>query len=118
VPDGSAVAEGPEDEGTGILKGPVEMTAEDLADEEWGPVKEKKKDKKGKGKRSKQPEEDEDKDGRFFRSFSQECSDASAQRRTSLRLLQRSLLHHRRTMMTTMLKNQDQKFSPRRRRRS
>jgi len=32
-------------------KQPVEVTAEDLADEEWGPVKEKKKkDKKGKKK--------------------------------------------------------------------
>lgn len=28
----------------------IEVTAEDLADEEWGPVKEKKKDKKGKKK--------------------------------------------------------------------
>ncbi|KAF8803929.1 hypothetical protein BYT27DRAFT_7259912 [Phlegmacium glaucopus] len=33
-------------------KKPIEVTAEDLADEEWGPVKEKKKkDKKGKGKK-------------------------------------------------------------------
>ncbi|KAF8169499.1 hypothetical protein BJ912DRAFT_933806 [Pholiota molesta] len=35
-------------------KKPVEVTAEDLADEEWGPVKEKKKDKKGKSKKGKQ----------------------------------------------------------------
>ena len=31
-------------------KGPVQMTAEELADEEWGPVKDKKKGKKGKKK--------------------------------------------------------------------
>lgn len=38
----------------------MEVTAEDLADEEWGPVKEKKKkDKKGKGKKGKQEDEDE-----------------------------------------------------------
>lgn len=36
-------------DGTG--KQPVEVTAEDLADEEWGPVKDKKKDKKGKSKK-------------------------------------------------------------------
>ncbi|KAF8966419.1 hypothetical protein BDZ97DRAFT_1903742 [Flammula alnicola] len=40
-------------------KKPVEVTAEDLADEEWGPVHEKKKEKKGKGKKGKQEEEDE-----------------------------------------------------------
>lgn len=46
-------------------KGPVEMTAEELADEEWGPVKEKgKKGKKGKGKKGKAvDDEDEDKPG-------------------------------------------------------
>ena len=40
----------------------MEMTAEDLADEEWGPVKEKgKKGKKGKGKKGKaQADEDEE----------------------------------------------------------
>jgi hypothetical protein len=33
-------------------KAPIEVTAEDLADEEWGPVKEKsKKGKGGKGKK-------------------------------------------------------------------
>ena len=31
-----------------VDKGPVQMTAEELADEEWGPVKDKKKGKKGK----------------------------------------------------------------------
>ncbi|KAL0066009.1 eukaryotic translation initiation factor 5B [Marasmius tenuissimus] len=43
-------------------KKPVEVTADDLADEEWGPVKEKgKKGKKGKGKkaRNEEPEEEE-----------------------------------------------------------
>lgn len=34
-------------------KGPIEVTAEDLADEEWGPVKDK-KGKKGKGKKAKE----------------------------------------------------------------
>lgn len=35
-------------------KKPVQVTAEDLADEEWGPIKEKvKKVKKGKGKKGK-----------------------------------------------------------------
>lgn len=38
-------------DGEVLSKQPVEVTAEDLADEEWGPVKEKKKkDKKGKKK--------------------------------------------------------------------
>jgi translation initiation factor 5B len=42
-------------------KKPVEVTAEDLADEEWGPVKEKvKKGKKGKGKKAKAQDESED----------------------------------------------------------
>ncbi|KAF8898156.1 hypothetical protein CPB84DRAFT_1167176 [Gymnopilus junonius] len=42
-------------------KRPVEVTAEDLADEEWGPVKEKKKkDKKGKGKQGKKEEEEDE----------------------------------------------------------
>lgn len=44
-------------------KGPVQVTADDLADEEWGPVKEKKKgkkDKKKKGKAAKDEEEDEE----------------------------------------------------------
>lgn len=38
------------------------MTAEELADEEWGPVKEKggKKGKKGKGKKAKDDDEDEE----------------------------------------------------------
>lgn len=58
VPDGSVVAEGSDGEGVSASKGPIEVTAEDLADEEWGPVKEKnKKDKKGKGKKSKQQDE-------------------------------------------------------------
>lgn len=39
-------------------KAAVQMTPDDLADEEWGPVKEK-KGKKGKGKKAK-PEEPED----------------------------------------------------------
>ncbi|THV00551.1 hypothetical protein K435DRAFT_818286 [Dendrothele bispora CBS 962.96] len=42
-------------------KKPVEMTAEELADEEWGPVKEKgKKGKKGKAKKGKAQEDEED----------------------------------------------------------
>ena len=37
------------------------MTAEELADEEWGPVKEKsKKAKKGKGKKGKKDEDEEE----------------------------------------------------------
>jgi translation initiation factor 5B len=71
VPDGSVVAEEVDGEGVSTPKGAVEVTAEDLADEEWGPVKEKKKkDKKGKGKKSKQQdddEEEEEKDGRLFK---------------------------------------------------
>jgi hypothetical protein len=45
-----------------VAKKPVEVTAEDLADEEWGPVKDKgKKVKKGKGKKGKaQDESDND----------------------------------------------------------
>ena len=59
-------------EGVSILKGAVEVSAEDLADEEWGPVKEKKKkDKKGKGENSKQRNEEEEKEkgGRLFKSI-------------------------------------------------
>jgi len=41
-------------------KQPVEVTAEALAEEEWGPVKEKKKDKKGKGKKGKGIEDEEE----------------------------------------------------------
>ncbi|KAL5637144.1 hypothetical protein ACGC1H_000957 [Rhizoctonia solani] len=45
-------------------KAPVEMTAEDLADEEWGPVKGKKdKGKKGKKKGAAKAEKDEDEGG-------------------------------------------------------
>ncbi|TFK22197.1 hypothetical protein FA15DRAFT_596525 [Coprinopsis marcescibilis] len=41
-------------------KAPVEVTAEDLIDEEWGPVKDKKKkDKKGKSKKSKHDDDEE-----------------------------------------------------------
>lgn len=36
------------------------MTADDLADEEWGPVKEKKKDKKGKKGKKQQADEVEE----------------------------------------------------------
>ncbi|KAJ7229099.1 hypothetical protein GGX14DRAFT_539035 [Mycena pura] len=44
-----------------VSKKPLEMTAEDLADEEWGPVKDKgKKSKKGKAKKGKAQGEDED----------------------------------------------------------
>ena len=35
------------------------MTAEELADEEWGPVKDKKKGKKAKGKKSKAQDDDD-----------------------------------------------------------
>ncbi|CCM01032.1 uncharacterized protein FIBRA_03080 [Fibroporia radiculosa] len=37
---------------------PIQMTAEDLADEEWGPVKDTKKSKKGKGKKGKAHDDD------------------------------------------------------------
>jgi translation initiation factor 5B len=43
-------------------KAPVEVTAEDLADEEWGPVKEKKGKKGKKGKKAAKEEADEDED--------------------------------------------------------
>lgn len=39
----------------------MEVTADDLADEEWGPVKGK-KGKKGKGKKGKAAQDDEDED--------------------------------------------------------
>jgi translation initiation factor 5B len=71
-PDGSAVAEALDGEGVSISKGPVEMTAEDLADEDRGPTTEKKKDKKGKGKKSKRPDEVEhEDDGLFFNKFAE-----------------------------------------------
>ncbi|KAF7967593.1 hypothetical protein HWV62_33719 [Athelia sp. TMB] len=52
----------PEDgEAPAAEKGPVQMTAEELADEEWGPVKEKgKKAKKAKGKKAKVDDEEEE----------------------------------------------------------
>lgn len=55
--------EGSDPEGPGAIKVPVQVTADDLADEEWGPVKQKKKkDKKGKDKKGKSREsEDEEK---------------------------------------------------------
>jgi translation initiation factor 5B len=57
--DDPPVAEG--SDGEAASKKPVEVTAEDLADEEWGPVKEKaKKGKKGKAKKGKVQEESED----------------------------------------------------------
>jgi translation initiation factor 5B len=47
-------------------KAPVEMTAEELADEEWGPVKEKGgKKKKGKGKDKKAAAEEPEDDSEF-----------------------------------------------------
>ncbi|TFK43116.1 hypothetical protein BDQ12DRAFT_596557 [Crucibulum laeve] len=50
-----------EDTAAEVSKGPVQVTADDLADEEWGPVKEKKKkDKKGKGKKGKTVDEEEE----------------------------------------------------------
>ncbi|EUC67517.1 translation initiation factor 5B [Rhizoctonia solani AG-3 Rhs1AP] len=49
---------------TGAPKAPVEMTAEDLADEEWGPVKGKKdKGKKGKKKGAAKAEEKDEDEG-------------------------------------------------------
>ena len=45
-------------------KGPVQMTAEELADEGWGPVKDKKKGKKGKkGGKAAEDEEPEKSNG-------------------------------------------------------
>lgn len=44
-----------------VEKAPVEMTADDLADEEWGPSKDQgKKGKKGKGKKGKAQDEEEE----------------------------------------------------------
>jgi translation initiation factor 5B len=55
------VDEGAE-EAVAASKAPVEVTADDLMDDEWGPVKEKKgkKDKKGKSKKTKDVDEEED----------------------------------------------------------
>lgn len=48
-------------DGEGVtLKKPVEVTAEDLADDEWGPVRDKDKRKKGKGKKGKAQDEIDD----------------------------------------------------------
>ena len=59
-----AVPQGEPEADSSISKNPVEMTAEDLADEEWGPLKGK-KGKKAKGKKGKtvQDEDDEDVEG-------------------------------------------------------
>ncbi|RDB15518.1 Eukaryotic translation initiation factor 5B [Hypsizygus marmoreus] len=65
VANGSALGEGSdaEDAPASTSKGPIQVTAEDLADEEWGPVKEKKKKDKKKGKKGKaQDDEDEKKE--------------------------------------------------------
>ncbi|KAJ6463233.1 hypothetical protein C8R47DRAFT_1238517 [Mycena vitilis] len=51
--------QGSDGEAAATSKKPVEVTAEDLADEEWGPVKEK-KSKKGKGKKAKAQDDSED----------------------------------------------------------
>ena len=56
--DATAPAQQEENEAS---KQPVEMTAEELADEEWGPVKEK-GGKKGKGKKGKKGGKAEDAD--------------------------------------------------------
>ena len=49
-----------DDDGSLLEKHALEVTADQLADEEWGPVKEKgKKGKKGAGKKSKVHEEDD-----------------------------------------------------------
>ena len=46
---------------------PVEVTAEQLADEEWGPVKEKgKKGKKGKDKKGKVQDDEDEEPGTSF----------------------------------------------------
>ncbi|KAJ7179623.1 hypothetical protein C8R46DRAFT_1074294 [Mycena filopes] len=59
--DDPPAGEGSDAEAAAAAKKPVEVTAEDLADEEWGPVKEKvKKGKKGKGKKGKAQDESED----------------------------------------------------------
>ncbi|KAJ6567397.1 hypothetical protein DFH09DRAFT_1156861 [Mycena vulgaris] len=59
--DDPPAGEASDGEAAVVSKKPVEVTAEDLADEEWGPVKEKvKKGKKGKGKKGKAQDESED----------------------------------------------------------
>ena len=65
--DGPAPGEGSDGEAAAAkgdisaAKAPVQMTADELADEEWGPVKDKgKKGKKGKKKGKAQEDEDED----------------------------------------------------------
>ncbi|KAJ7499438.1 hypothetical protein FB451DRAFT_1205448 [Mycena latifolia] len=59
--DDPPAGEASDGEAAAVSKKPVEVTAEDLADEEWGPVKEKvKKGKKGKAKKGKAQDESED----------------------------------------------------------
>jgi translation initiation factor 5B len=54
----------PEEVDAPLSKQPIEVTAEDLADEEWGPVKDnKKKEKKGKKKGKSVVEDEEEEDG-------------------------------------------------------
>jgi translation initiation factor 5B len=56
-----------DDDAKPVSKAPVEVTADDLADEEWGPVKEKGgKKKKGKGKNAATEETAEDESGMFM----------------------------------------------------
>jgi len=55
--------EGSDAEGTGAIKVPVQVTADDLADEEWGPVKQKKKKDKGKDKKGKARESEDEEQG-------------------------------------------------------
>lgn len=61
VPDEEAVPKDEPQIDPSISKNPVEVTAEDLVDEEWGPVKGK-KDKKGKAKKGKATQDDEEDD--------------------------------------------------------
>lgn len=107
-------------------KKPVEVTAEDLADEEWGPVKEKvKKGKKGKGKKGKAADESEDeaKIGGFMR-IGVDFGFTVSQMRPSPRRLQpqpqlhRLHLQKKQTTMTTSPKNQASRSCRRRRRRN
>ena len=105
------------------------MTAEELADEEWGPVKKDKKAKKGK-KKGKAAQDDEDEEEKPSKSRSWNCLSARMEVliRRRLKLRHRSLhlpkplhrLHHPRIRMKmrNMQTMELRKSCPRRRRRS
>lgn len=74
-----------EERAAAVEKAPVEMTADDLADEEWAPSQDKgKKGKKGKGKKGKAQNEEEELARGSISVLSLELEPITVRRRTYL----------------------------------